>query len=293
MISSMNFFKIFFRKSLDNRLHITLSAVALMWLWSRLLSYPVRVVDYVILALVVAFICQWNRLTDQQEDRINCPDDLAIAVRERKKIRIFCFAAAALAMTLMILTTTRWLISAALLLAAALGFFYSTPLMPWKSSKRIKDLFIFKNLSSAIGWSIGTVLYPAMQSDYVADVKFYAALTYMAISTMTYEMIWDMRDIRGDRIAGVQTLPVAMGLPTTKRMVLILQGIAILLISIGILLSDLKLIWLFLIMHSAMLMMVAAYFDGKLKSSRMLTHVMVIATTLFSIFIGILSAWLP
>jgi len=165
--------------------------------------------------------------------------------------------------------------------------------MPWKSSKRIKDLFIFKNLSSAIGWSIGTVLYPAMRSGYVADVKFYAALTYMAISTMTYEMIWDMRDIRGDRIAGIQTLPVAMGLPTTKRMVLILQGIAILLISIGILLSDLKLIWLFLIMHSAMLMMVAAYFDGKLKSSRMLTHVMVIATTLFSIFIGILSAWLP
>jgi len=45
-------------------------------------------------------------------------------------------------------------------------------------------------------------------------------------------------------------------------MVLILQGIAILLISIGILLSDLKLIWLFLIMHSAMLMMVAAFFDG-------------------------------
>jgi len=62
-----------------------LSAVALMWLWSRLLSYPVRVVDYVILALVVAFICQWNRLTDQQEDRINCPDDLAIAVRKEKR----------------------------------------------------------------------------------------------------------------------------------------------------------------------------------------------------------------
>ena len=270
-----------------------MSAPALMWLWSRLLSYPARFVDYVILTLVVAFICQWNRLTDQQEDRINCPEDLDIAMRDSRKIRLFCYTAAASAIALVILATTNWLVSAALLLAFALGFFYSTPLMPWKSSKRIKDLFLFKNLSSAIGWSIGTILYPALQSHYIPDGKLLTAALYMAASTMTYEMIWDMRDVKGDGEAGINTIPVRVGLSGTKRLVVELQAFAVLLILTAFFAYRMKTIWLFLILHSLMLMMTAVQFDGRLKSSRMITHAMVIATTLFSIFIGVLADWIP
>ena len=54
--SSMRLFRILFRKFIDNRIHIALTAPALMWLWSRLLDHPFRIVDYVILTLVSAFI---------------------------------------------------------------------------------------------------------------------------------------------------------------------------------------------------------------------------------------------
>jgi len=115
----------------------------------------------------------------------------------------------------------------------------------------------------------------------------------MAASTMTYEMIWDMRDVKGDGEAGINTIPVRVGLSGTKRLVVELQAFAVLLILTAFFAYRMKTIWLFLILHSLMLMMTAVQFDGRLKSSRMITHAMVIATTLFSIFIGVLADWIP
>jgi 4-hydroxybenzoate polyprenyltransferase len=289
----MRFLRILFRKYIDNRIHIALTAPALMWLWSRLLDCPFRFVDYVILTLVSAFICQWNRLTDEKEDRINCPEDLEIAIRDRRWIKGYCYVVAASAITLLVVTTTDWLVSASLLLAFALGFFYSTPLLPGKSSKRIKDIFLFKNLSSGIGWSIGVALYPALRSGCAADGKLLMACLYMAMSATTYEIIWDMRDVRGDREAGVGTFPVILGLAATKRIVLGLQALVILLIAAGLISGRLRMIWIFLVLHSLMLVWTAFRLGEKLPSSRMLTQMMVIATIFFSLLVGVLALYRP
>jgi len=289
----MRLFRILFRKFIDNRIHIALTAPALMCLWSRLLDHPFRIVDYVILTLVSAFICQWNRLTDEKEDRVNCPEDLETAIRDRRWIRGYCFVAAASAITLIVVTATDWLVSASLLLAFSLGFFYSTPLLPGKSPKRIKDIFLFKNLSSGIGWSIGVVLYPALRSGYEPDSKLLLACLYMFLSATTYEIVWDMRDIRGDREAGVGTLPVVLGLPATKGIVLGLQALAVLLIAAGLISGSLRMIWIFMALHSLMLVWTAFYLGGKLPSSRMLTQMMVIATIFFSLLVGVLALYRP
>ena len=289
----MRLLNILFRKFIDNRIHIALTAPALMWLWSRLLDCPFRVVDYVILTLVSAFICQWNRLTDEKEDRVNCPEDLETAIRDRRWIRGYCFAAAASAITLIAVTAEDWRVSASLLLAFALGFFYSTPLLPGKSARRIKDIFLLKNLSSGIGWSIGVALYPALRGGCPPDGMLLLACLYMAMSATTYEIIWDMRDVRGDREAGVGTFPVVLGLPATKGVVLGLQALAILLIAAGLTSGRLRTVWIFLVLHSLMLIWTAFRLGGTLPSSRMLTQMMVIATIFFSLLVGALALYRP
>ena len=68
-----------------NRLHIIVSAPAVMWCWSEYLKVRFRGIDYLIITLAVACICQWNRLTDVEEDALNGPTDLK-DVRERNII---------------------------------------------------------------------------------------------------------------------------------------------------------------------------------------------------------------
>jgi len=68
-----------------NRPHIIVSAPAVMWCWSEYLKVCFRGIDYLIITLAVACICQWNRLTDAEEDALNCPADLK-DVRERNII---------------------------------------------------------------------------------------------------------------------------------------------------------------------------------------------------------------
>ena len=68
-----------------NRPHIIVSALAVMWCWSGFLKMRFRGVDYLIITLAVACICQWNRLTDVEEDALNGPTDLK-DVRERNII---------------------------------------------------------------------------------------------------------------------------------------------------------------------------------------------------------------
>ena len=74
-----------------NRLHIIVSAPAVMWCWSGFLKMRFRIIDYLIITLAVACICQWNRLTDVEEDALNCPADLKEAQAKRNTIKIFCY----------------------------------------------------------------------------------------------------------------------------------------------------------------------------------------------------------
>ena len=46
-----------------NRLHVIVSAPIIMWSWSEFLKMHFRQIDYLIITLAVACICQWNRLT--------------------------------------------------------------------------------------------------------------------------------------------------------------------------------------------------------------------------------------
>jgi hypothetical protein len=74
-----------------NRLHIIAIEPAIMYCWSQFLKMRFHVIDYLIITLTVACICQWNRLTDYEEDKLNCPYDLEDAQIKRQYIRFFCF----------------------------------------------------------------------------------------------------------------------------------------------------------------------------------------------------------
>ena len=77
------------------------------------------------------------------------------------------------------------------------------------------------------------------------------------------------------------------------KFVLGLQALAVLLIAVGMISGSLRMIWIFMALHSLMLVWTAFSLGGRLPSSRMLTQMMVIATIFFSLLVGVLALYRP
>lgn len=272
-----------------NRLHITLSSLAIMWCWSRFLGISFRVLDYFIIALVVACISQYNRLTDRAEDEINCPDDLADAWRKRRLILAFCYGGGVLAALLAVLTDPSRPVLALVASGAAIGYFYNSPLLPSRPGLRLKNLLLVKNLSSGAGWSMGILLFPAVRVNAPLDGPFLIAFAYMFLTVMTYEIMWDIRDREGDHAAGVITLPVAWGVRGARAFIVLLQAACAILIGLGLWQGLLEAPWAIFILPSFTLVAVTLLFD--LEAHRSLSHVMVCGLVVFSLMGGLLASW--
>ena len=265
-----------------NRLHIIVSAPAIMWCWSGFLKMRFRSIDYLIITLAVACICQWNRLTDVKEDALNCPDDLKDAQTKSGAIKVFCYAGGTLAILLALFTEPSWKLAGLVAFGAAVGYFYNTPLLPSWPHLRLKNLFIIKNLSSGAGWSLGLLVFPMLRAHTQPDGLFLTAFFYMFAMVMTYEIMWDMRDVEGDTRAGIRTLPVVLGINNTRIYTAILQFFCLGIIISGLANGRLTSIWSFYLLPSIMLLTFILFFPRLIRYKRNLSHMLVIALSGFA-----------
>jgi 4-hydroxybenzoate polyprenyltransferase len=272
-----------------NRLHIIASAPAIMWCWSQFLKIPFRNIDYLIITLVVACICEWNRLSDVEEDALNCPDDLEDAQKKARAIRIFCFAGAAMAILLALMTEPTWEIAALVAFGAAVGYFYNTPIIPSRPYLRLKNMFIIKNLSSGAGWSAGLLLFPVLRAHTPLDSLFFTAFFYMFGMVMTYEIMWDIRDIKGDAEAGIRTLPVVLGINGARLCVIILQMVCLGVILSGLADARLTKVWSIYLLPGLTLLTLVIFFPGMIRYRRGLSHLLVMSMSGFAFLAGFLA----
>lgn len=272
-----------------NRLHIIISAPVVMWCWSQFLKMHFRVIDYLIISLAVAIICQWNRLTDVEEDTLNCPDDLKDAQGKRRSIKIFCYVGGTIAILLALVTEPTWTLAALVAFGAFVGFFYNTPLLPSRPHLRLKNIFIIKNLSSGAGWSAGLLIFPMLRAHEQPDWRFFTAFAYMFAMVMTYEIMWDMRDIAGDARAGIRTLPVVLGINNAGICAIILQLVCVGLIISGLANAGLTPIWSLFLFPSAMLLTLIIFSPRLIRFNRGLSHALIVALSVFSFLGGFLA----
>lgn len=114
------------------------------------------------------------------------------------------------------------------------AFLYTIPVLGFK--KRLKDLFLIKNLYSAVViWplSIFVCLYaysPLTLNQLISYDRFYQLM----IITFIVEAFWDIRDVDGDLKFGVKTLPNTLGINVTKAILLVLLVICFFLLHTSI-----------------------------------------------------------
>jgi 4-hydroxybenzoate polyprenyltransferase len=273
-----------------NRLHIIVSAPAVMWCWSEFLKVHFRGIDYLIITLTVACICQWNRLTDVQEDALNCPADLKDAQAHSRAIKVFCYAGGIATVMLALFTKPTWEIAGLVAFGVAVGYFYNSPLLPSQPHLRLKNMLLIKNVSSGAGWSAGLLIFPMLRAHTQPDGRFFTAFVYMFAMVMTYEIMWDIRDAAGDAKAGIPTLPVVLGINSARVCAAILQIVCLGIIISGVVNARLTPVWSFYLLPSIMLLTLIIFSPQLIRYNRSLSHALVIALSGFACLGGFLAA---
>ena len=159
-----------------------------------------------------------NRITDREEDAINLPH----RTRFPHRIRITLVVVSLIFYILLlgIVFQKNFLSFVIALLPLVIAILYSV--------FRMKRFFLVKNVSIATAFGSCVLIVPAYYE------------TWMAISGMVFlffffmvlinTIIFDIRDIRGDSLCGIQTLPVLLGIPATKYICYILMAAAFIVI---------------------------------------------------------------
>ena len=94
----------------------------------------------------------------------------------------------------------------------------------------MKNLFIGKNLTVSISWALESAFLPYVVK--VSEVVIFLCL-FIFIKGMINTILFDMRDVKGDAKAGIETIPVKLGRKKTFFLLLFLNTILIPLIIIS------------------------------------------------------------
>ena len=276
------------RFAFQQRIHIALCAAVAAWAWSKVLQVELSRWALFVVSATVLCVYQWNRLSDIREDLINCPPDARSAIKHASRIRYFC--AFSFVGILMILLRFGSLVSnSVVLFCLALGYFYSGPIGSHYPSRRLKQFTVVKNLSSAFGWSLITVVYPAMNAHIRVRLQPALLFTIMLAAVGVVELTWDVRDASGDRDAGIRSIPVVYGVRFTELCIFVLNCLSGVLVTIGLRMGWLVHAWVFILLNAILMLISSARVHCNGKVDRSWSNTMVFVQSVLLLGMGLSS----
>jgi 4-hydroxybenzoate polyprenyltransferase len=206
------------------RLHIVaiaaLGTLTFGWLFTGRypwLAVAVSALDWFLVNLL-------NRVVDRAEDQVNQIPGAGLVVRHRRAI---LFAGLLLlGVSLVVVHLIRPGLTPLRLAGHLLAAAYNWPLLP--GPRRLKRLYFWKNTASTIGFLITVFGYPLaaawragglVLAPDITTKTIVAAGVFFFLFELSYEVIYDLRDVPGDRAAGVRTYPVVHGAAVASRIV--------------------------------------------------------------------------
>lgn len=195
------------------RYHIVLVAmtacVTFGWIFTGKYAFGVALVvgvDWFLINLM-------NRITDIAEDLKNGIPGTERVARQKTALTLL---AAALLLGSFAVTTYLWPALLPWRIAVQLiGLGYNYRIVPSpKGLSRFKEMYFFKNFGSAVLFILTCFAYPLVTSHVPRIVPFGTVVVvacFFVPFELTYEILYDLRDLEGDRAEGVPTYPVVHG----------------------------------------------------------------------------------
>ena len=179
---------------------------------------------------VVNFV---NRVVDLAEDTRNGVVGTDLVARHGRRYEILGWGVLAVGLAvgqLLAPELTVWR-----LLFSAVGLFYNYRWIPLgRRRTRFKELYFWKNFMSGVLFLLSTIAYPLASGHAQPSSAWLLVLIgFFLPLEITYEIIYDLRDVQGDAAQGVPTYPVVHGLATSYRLVYSLLGLSALAVAVG------------------------------------------------------------
>lgn len=152
-----------------------------------------------------------NRVVDVEEDSANAIPHTSEAKKFGKRI----YMALAIALAVSFVVHFGAPMFYARLGGHMLGAVYNFRLIPWRGDwVRLKSIYVVKNVASCGGFLTTLFLYPLASfplADGVDSVMVLDLLGFFIPLEICFEIVYDIRDLAGDKASGIDTIPVRHG----------------------------------------------------------------------------------
>jgi 4-hydroxybenzoate polyprenyltransferase len=193
------------------------TAAFALWAGAYLLGVPPKIEHIVTWWCIVFGVYGINRYTDI-EDSLNDSSKRTFFINKKRYLRFSI---------LILIGSMLWLLAAGSLtlyhiICVYSGIAYSVPLFPWLTKKfelkwlRLKEVALVKSL--LVSLIIGTsffALYFTNANISVGRTEILALMIGSALSMFINTIFCDIRDIVGDKAAGIKTIPVLLNVRNT------------------------------------------------------------------------------
>lgn len=202
------FIKFFFSNSIFLALNGALVFVFASLLYGTEISIPLLIGAF----LITLSVYSLNMATDAKEDIIN-------RSQTSPKTAKHYLALSSVSMAGSIIIGILNGVYALLILLSPLiiGYIYSVKIA--KSIPRLKEIVGVKSLVVALSWGITGAFLPAT-ANLIPLYNEVLVFFYVFAQILVNTIIFDTLDVNGDRASGIKTVPLALGLKKTKKILL-------------------------------------------------------------------------
>ena len=168
-----------------------------------------------------------NRSTELKADAVSHPQRTGYLSRRGRYLPVITFGCFAGGYLLAAITNLIFFV--ALLVPLLLSLLYSvgsSRLVPLLGARKLKEKLLAKNLSVSFSWS----LIPLLVALYYQQASLVLLLLapYIFLRLMLNTILFDVRDVEGDKANGIRTLPIALGRARSFRFLAVLDLISLL-----------------------------------------------------------------
>ena len=206
---------------ISNSVLLSLNGVMVV-VFGFLLESATTVPFLLLSAFLVTFgVYGLNKFTDRAEDSINRPD-----TTPKTSNYYLAFSVVAMVLGFSIGLFESILAFFVLCAPVLIGVIYSVRIS--KSIPRLKEIVGVKSFTVAISWALTGSLLP----DQFGTTKFLlitVVFIYIFIRVFVGSTLCDVLDKKGDLASGVETIPIRLGRNKTKKLLLILNSLGMLL----------------------------------------------------------------
>lgn len=182
---------------------IHISIAALLWglITFILLDEPINLYPLIIIFLMTYFVYTFNRVGGEKEDKINYPERVEFSSKYKK--------------ILLPLSVIGYIFGVilSLYLNTIVTLFTLLPILSFFIYRIFKKVIFVKNIIIGFVWAC-SVLVVAGSIGTFNEVVF-SFFCFVFLRDFINSIFFDIRDVNGDKIAGIKTIPVVLGIDKT------------------------------------------------------------------------------